>query len=55
VLGNDGTLLQSNLFPKTGRPIALNLLKQFCFVASMPRIFSIVLVRRKLRITAQRL
>jgi len=49
VLGNDGTLLQSNLFPKAGRPIALNLLKQLCFLARMPRIFFIVLVRRKLK------
>ena len=48
VRGNDGTSFQSYLFPKTSTPIAFIFLKQLCLVASVPRIFFIILVRRKL-------
>jgi len=41
VLGNDGTSVQSYLFPKTSTPIAfaLHFLKQLCFVVSVSGIF----------------
>jgi len=39
VLGNEGTLFQLYLFPKTGTPNELGFFKATFFVVSVPRFF----------------
>ena len=49
VFGNDGTSFQSLFVPENRHTIALIFWKQLCFVVSVPRIFFIFLVPRKLK------